>query len=336
MKPRTGFRATIVVAAITVAIFGYMPSDGVAQEPAETESGIAARIDTEVITTDELDRVVNATMDRMRSRGAPVPDESQTKTIYKDVLSQMIDGKVLSMLARNGGYEVSDEEVDAVFAQQKGKFPSEQEFLSALEGVGMTVDGFRGRLREQSVTSKFVDDKTKGLKVTEEEIETEYQRLKLAGSLDVPETVDVAHILVRADGEEEAAWNNAEERVKAARKRIVDGEDFNTVMKEISEDPGSGVYRRVPRGRMTPPFEDRMFSTVVDDISEPFKTRFGWHILTVLAKHEGGTVPLADVSERIGQTLMAKKTGDIVSKLIEDGKAGMNIEILVDVADGTS
>jgi len=337
VKPRTGFRAMLVFAAFAVAIVGFVPSDSGAEEPpASGESGVAARIGSEVVTMDELDRAIDMTVNMMRARGAPEPQEGQVQTIRQNVLKQMVDGKVLSVLARDAGYEVDDNEVDSVLEQQKGGFSSEEEFVLALEGMGLTVDGLRERVREQTVIRKFVDSKVEELNVTDEEVQAEYDRLKAAGSMDTPESVDVAHILARVEGEEETDWNEAEQRIKAARQRIVDGEEFDAVMKEVSEDPGGGVYRNVQRGRMVPKFEEKMFSTAVDEISEPFRTRFGWHILTVLAKHESGTRPFAEVSERIEQTLKAGKTRDLVDKLIEDGKAGMNVEILVDAPDGTS
>ena len=76
----------------------------------------------------------------------------------------------------------------------------------------------------------FMQGKTDNLDVTEEEIKAEYEILKEAGQLQNPETVDVAHILIRVQGDDEALWEAAKERIEAARTRVTSGEDFETVM----------------------------------------------------------------------------------------------------------
>ena len=66
---------------------------------------------------------------------------------------------------------------------------------------------------------------------------------------------------------------------------IRDGADFGEMAETYSEDPGSAASRGslgfFTRGRMVPEFEERAFSMAIGEVSEPFLSQFGWHILYV-------------------------------------------------------
>ncbi len=72
--------------------------------------------------------------------------------------------------------------------------------------------------------------------------------------------------------------------------RLKNGEDFATLAKEYSEDPGSkesgGYYEHVTKGMMVPEFDKVTFELGLNEISEPFLTEFGYHIVTVTAIRE--------------------------------------------------
>jgi peptidyl-prolyl cis-trans isomerase SurA len=73
--------------------------------------------------------------------------------------------------------------------------------------------------------------------------------------------------------------------IRSVRDRILKGESFITVAKETSEDPSAkrngGNLGYFSAFRMVYPFEDAAYSTKKGALSEPFRTRFGYHILQV-------------------------------------------------------
>ncbi len=91
------------------------------------------------------------------------------------------------------------------------------------------------------------------------------------------------HILVR----ENEIRNDAQSKalIEKLYQRIKKGEDFAKLAKEFSDDPGSkvsgGDLNWVNDGDMVPAFEKVMKKTKKDQVSKPFKSRFGWHILQV-------------------------------------------------------
>lgn len=75
----------------------------------------------------------------------------------------------------------------------------------------------------------------------------------------------------------------AKERIDSISAALAAGADFGELAKVVSEDPGSGRNGgRLPwfgRGRMVPQFEEVAFSLKDGEISKPFKSDFGWHII---------------------------------------------------------
>ncbi len=75
------------------------------------------------------------------------------------------------------------------------------------------------------------------------------------------------------------------ERIRTLREEIVGGVDFATVASRESVDRGSaqqgGDLGWFPRERMAPAFDSTAFAAPVGQITQPFRTQFGWHILEV-------------------------------------------------------
>jgi len=72
------------------------------------------------------------------------------------------------------------------------------------------------------------------------------------------------------------------------RQGILDGDDFSAIAKAVSKDPGSAVEGGelgwVGPGVFVGEFEDTLNSLEIGELSEPFKSPFGWHIVEVLER----------------------------------------------------
>ena len=98
----------------------------------------------------------------------------------------------------------------------------------------------------------------------------------------------VRHILIKTN----AIVTNeiAENKLKELKSRINSGESFSDLAKAYSEDTMSaangGELEWSPPGTFVPQFEDKIDLLPLKEISEPFLTQFGWHILEVLEKRK--------------------------------------------------
>ena len=98
----------------------------------------------------------------------------------------------------------------------------------------------------------------------------------------------VQHILVQES--EIRSEKQAEDLINEIYKRINDGEEIQILARVYSDDPGSkldgGKLDWAPRGVYDKKFEEVMLKTKINDVSKPFKSSFGWHVLKVLDRRE--------------------------------------------------
>ncbi len=91
------------------------------------------------------------------------------------------------------------------------------------------------------------------------------------------------HILVQPS--EIRSEAEAENLIRELHERLQAGESFTQLAQDYSDDPGSalggGDLGWVMQGQMVPAFEDTMNDTSTGDVSEPFRSQFGWHVLQV-------------------------------------------------------
>ncbi|MCB0402410.1 MAG: peptidylprolyl isomerase [Flavobacteriales bacterium] len=134
------------------------------------------------------------------------------------------------------------------------------------------LKGYRAQLAKPYLTDK---DVTEGL------IKEAYERMK--------QDVRASHIMIALDPE---AYDNdtieAYKKIMAARKRVLNGEDFGKVAKEVSEDPSAqknnGDLGYFSAMHMVYPFESAAYNTKVGEVSMPVRSRFGYHIIKVVDK----------------------------------------------------
>jgi peptidyl-prolyl cis-trans isomerase C len=107
------------------------------------------------------------------------------------------------------------------------------------------------------------------------------------------EVLKARHILIRVKGapmqavagKPELTDEEALAKAQTIRKRLEAGEDFATVAKAESDDAGSGAQGgdlgEFRKGMMVPPFETAAFAAKVNEVTEPVKTPFGYHLIKV-------------------------------------------------------
>ena len=94
------------------------------------------------------------------------------------------------------------------------------------------------------------------------------------------------HILMKPNEVEDD--ETVRQKLSQIRARVLKGESFEAIASVTSEDPGSaatgGDLGWTGRGTFVPEFERQLDALDTDQISEPFKTQFGWHIVQLLGR----------------------------------------------------
>ncbi|NHN77716.1 molecular chaperone SurA [Azotobacter chroococcum] len=109
---------------------------------------------------------------------------------------------------------------------------------------------------------------------------------KRGGSVQVRDEVHVRHILIKPS--EIRSETEARRLIERIHERIRNGEDFAELAKSFSEDPGSalngGDLNWIDPNILVPEFREMMANTPAGELSPPFKSPFGWHVLEVLGR----------------------------------------------------
>lgn len=105
----------------------------------------------------------------------------------------------------------------------------------------------------------------------------------------VNEEVEVAQIL-KLPPASSSAVSETKKKLEKLKSRIAKGESFGTLAILYSEDPGSsrngGLYTSIKRGMFVKEFEAVMFSLEVGEVSDVFKTEYGYHIMVLEERRE--------------------------------------------------
>lgn len=174
------------------------------------------------------------------------------------------------------------------------------------------------------------------------------------------EQVRASHLVISAEGlrhgkdslvyrvyTDEALDSIAREKVFELKRRIDAGEALETMAFEYSVHRESGNrYGDLgffPRGTYNPEFEVEAFALPVGGISQPFKTRDGWHILKVTDRVEPGLAPLTgEVMETARRHYVNLKAGERARHLLDSLTASAHLryndsalEVVVGIPDTT-
>lgn len=169
----------------------------------------------------------------------------------KQVLNNMVMEKVLIK-----NYKVEDKEVDKKFDEMKKQYGDQFDTLLKQQGIKEETlkTGVRAQLAQEKAIEKTITDK---------ELKDNYK----------PE-IKASHILVKDEA-----------TAKKVKEELGQGKSFEELAKQYSEDTGSkekgGDLGFFGAGKMVKEFEDAAYKLKKDEVSEPVKSQFGYHIIKV-------------------------------------------------------
>ncbi len=145
-------------------------------------------------------------------------------------------------------------------------------------------------------------------RVSDEEVKAFYEQHR-DNYVTEPEQRKVRHILITVNDQRDdaAARQKAEQLLARLRK----GEDFASLAKAESDDPGSasqgGDLGYISRGMMDKAFEEATFRLKKNELGEPVRSRFGYHIIQVTDIKPARLKSLAEVRDQIRKELQIQQ-----------------------------
>jgi peptidyl-prolyl cis-trans isomerase SurA len=245
---------------------------------------IIAKVDNHIVLRSDLEKVYQ---DYLANGGAASND---ARCQY---LALLIRNKLMLAKAEIDSVVVLDVEVDDnaqrrmdMILAQSGKTADELEVIygKTLEQLRLEL---RDQIREQMLVDRMENNITEGLTVTPAEVKKFFNSFPkdslpyFSASVEVAQIVRIAQV---SKQQEEQTKNLLLE----IRTRILSGEDFATLAKKYSHDPGvfsnGGEMGWSGRGRMVPEYEAVAFKLKPGEISMPFKSPFGFHIMQLIER----------------------------------------------------
>jgi foldase protein PrsA len=236
----------------------------------------AAKVNGEVISKTELNSLLND------QYGA-------------QVLDSLISEKLVLQEAKKKKITVSESELKKELKTLQDSYGGETAFQSAMKSSGVSTDRVNKDLKTYVLTRKILEPR---IKITDAEMKTYFDENKATFAQD--EQVKASHILV-AD----------EKTANEVKDKLAKGEDFAKLAKEYSTDTGTkdngGDLGFFKKGDMVPEFETAAFSLGVNEISEPIKTDYGYHIIKVVDKKASTDAKYEDHKAEVKEAIMSEK-----------------------------
>ncbi|WP_297518208.1 peptidylprolyl isomerase [Flavobacterium sp.] len=244
------------------------------------------RIDGIVATVGDyniLDSEIDKTYLEIESQGQSTKDITRCQ-----ILGKLMEEKLYAHQAIQDSIQVKDEDVKERMNQQIDYMVEQLKSMDAVVKYFKkdNEDEFRTELfdilKQQQLASEMTKKIVSAVEITPEETRTFFKSLSKDDLPLIGAEVEVARIVINpkvSDEEKKVVID----RLKEIKNEVLNGASFTTKAVLYTEDPGSrstgGYYKMNKKTPFVKEFKDVAFSLQEGEISEPFETEFGYHII---------------------------------------------------------
>ena len=279
-KSHRGGLLPMALAGLGLLGIALLPAAGRAAE--ELIDGIAAQVGAEVVLISDVQRIARPIEARMRA--AEVSPE-EIADMQSEVLEQLIEGRLLDIVARRVEAEADDEEVDqAIEAIAAGSSLSLETLRQSVESQGLSFASYREKLRTEILRQKVMRGMVQPrVEIDEAEAQDLYEE-RFAQQPESGREFRVLHLLVQALDRKAWAVDFACEEAAALLARIRGGEDFLRVAVETTPtDPDLGwLYE----GDSAPWMRDAVDQLEPGEISDVIRLEVGCAVIQLIERRE--------------------------------------------------
>lgn len=258
-----------------------------------TADAIIAVVNDDVITMKDLRQYIASVASQLRVENKSPEEIQRVMGEYEQKgLEKLIEDKLILAAANDKGIDVRDDVVDKRIKEIKDRYPSEDDFLKAIESEGLTVSDLQQKLTDQLKVKYEVDMEVRDKIVVNPEDVTAYYN-KHMSDFDHKPMVNLQSIFVSFD---KYSKQDARSRAAEARSRLLAGEDFNKVAQTYSDSSSIG---EVEKGQMSDAVESVIFNLRLEEVSDPLEVQNGIYIFKAIGISAEKQQPLDEVKEQI-------------------------------------
>ncbi|MGB5222247.1 MAG: SurA N-terminal domain-containing protein [Polyangiales bacterium] len=216
--------------------------------------------------------------------------KERLKTLYEELLTLLIDEKLIRQIASQSGIRVTDADVDmAVENLRMQNNLTEEQFKEALAAQGLSEAQYRQDLKKQLVRLKVMNERVRSrVNITEEEVRAQYEERARESGGEV--RYEVSHVMIPV-AKTASATEVAAIRQKAVEIRAsLTPENFTARAEEL----GGGALGWISPNDLPPELEKSLVGLGAGEISEPIRGNTGFHIFFIQDLQVGSDFPTYD------------------------------------------
>lgn len=277
MKTRLPF---LLLPLVLVALLAACGGGGSGPVPADA----IAEVNSVPVTKASFNALLSVACARYKAQGQPCPKVgTPTYSSLRDsAVTFLVQQEELAQEAKKLGVNVTQKDIDKQVEQIKKTYyqGSEKKFLAALKKDDLTLAELEQyELRPNLLNQQIQNKVTSNVKVSDADAQKYYNQNK--ASFTTPETREIRHILV-----------NSKSLAETIETKLKNGASFAALAKQYSKDTGSAAHGGklcVAHGgtsgacsQTVAPFDKSAFSLKTNQVSQPVKSVYGWHVIQAL------------------------------------------------------
>ena len=284
---------------------------------------MAIKVNNQVIPSWAIERQAQALFEQV-AKGMPGKPREVVHLAALDLAKErMIDQSLMAQESSRRKYRIDPEDVNKGMKNWMKENGGKKAIEKANHPAIKDREDLRKEILAQLRYNLLLEEESSCEMPTAEEAKEYYE--KRSDLFKSEEMVSASHILKKASTKEE--FVSAEKAILEIRKHLLRGDDFAEYAQSDSDDSGyNGNLGTFGRGRMVPEFEKAAFSLEPNELSEPVKTQFGWHLIKVHEKHVPKLTPFKELKEKIIEYLYERKKDKVFETFLDGLKEMATIE----------
>ncbi len=275
--------------------------------------------------------------------------EEELADFSHQALARLVDQELIYQVARKKNILIDPKLVDQRVQEVRQQFPSEQMLQTALDMQGLTMDLLKIKFEKHMVEEALIrQEVVPNVKVSEAEVEAFYQ--KHLDKLQTPEQYEVYHIFTaalqpdahgktiddpamrkKAERLKTLVDQDAADKIRDLHRQLQEGADFAELAKEYSEDSKSGSkggsWGTVALSELPEDLAHELKKLMQNEISEPVRSPYGYHILKWTKIVPAGHVKLSEIKTDIMNALLREKTLSEHQKMVSKMREQADIQL---------
>ena len=316
-------RGAVVLACLVLMVPAGRSGAGIMV--GEGTGSIVAKVNGQPVFASQMEAELRQQMRKHKKSSVALADR-----VRKKVLDKVIDRELLYQAARKLDIPDLEKKIEEELQSTRDRFSTEERFQHYLESNELTQEQLRSAARRVIFIDEYLQ-RNHLLKpvVAEQEIRKFYSKKTFKRE----DALRLKHILLSVhENANPETRKEIRHKAEGIRRVIIQGADFSVLAKQFSDSAeakeAGGDLGFIKKGYMPAAFDKVAFSLQEGEISEVIETRFGFHIVKLVAKRSAGMIPYEEVRDFIERYLQNQRSRQLIAAHIEELRAQASIEIL--------